>query len=185
MTVFTTGKTSLVIVHHQGVFPEHFVPTRFESYIADIEVDGRRLELDIWDTAGSEDYDHLRPLSYPYSHVVLICFSIGSPDSLDNVEEKWVPEVLHFCSEPKVPYLIIGCKKDLRGDSRTLETLQRYKLEPVTPEQGQTVADRVGATMYLECSAKTGEGVTEVFEHALRAALLKPSKKKRGGCFSL
>jgi len=49
--------------------------------------------LALWDTAGQEDYDRLRPLSYPDSHVILICFSIDSPDSLDNVQEKvskWV-----------------------------------------------------------------------------------------------
>jgi hypothetical protein len=56
--------------------------------VADVEVDGKHVELAIWDTAGVEDYDRLRPLSYPDSHVVLICFDIGHPDSLENVEEK-------------------------------------------------------------------------------------------------
>jgi hypothetical protein len=37
---------------------------------------------------GQEDYDRLRPLSYPDSHVILICFAVDSPDSLDNVQEK-------------------------------------------------------------------------------------------------
>jgi Ras family protein A len=60
----------------------------FENYVADVEVDGRHVELALWDTAGQEDYDRLRPLSYPDSHVVLICFAIDSPDSLDNVSEK-------------------------------------------------------------------------------------------------
>lgn len=56
--------------------------------MADVEVDGKRVELALWDTAGQEDYDRLRPLSYPDSHVILICFAIDSPDSLDNVQEK-------------------------------------------------------------------------------------------------
>jgi small GTP-binding protein len=60
----------------------------FENYVADVEVDGKHVELALWDTAGQEDYDRLRPLSYPDSHVVLICFAIDSPDSLDNVQEK-------------------------------------------------------------------------------------------------
>ncbi len=46
------------------------------------------MELALWDTAGQEDYDRLRPLSYPDSHVILICFSVDSPDSLENVQEK-------------------------------------------------------------------------------------------------
>jgi small GTP-binding protein len=64
------------------------VPTVFENYVADVEVDGRHVELALWDTAGQEDYDRLRPLSYPDSHVILICFAVDSPDSLDNVQEK-------------------------------------------------------------------------------------------------
>jgi hypothetical protein len=64
------------------------VPTVFENYVADVEVDGKHVELALWDTAGQEDYDRLRPLSYPDSHVILICFAIDSPDSLDNVQEK-------------------------------------------------------------------------------------------------
>jgi len=51
-------------------------------------VDGKHVELALWDTAGQEDYDRLRPLSYPDSHVILICFAVDSPDSLDNVQEK-------------------------------------------------------------------------------------------------
>lgn len=53
-----------------------------------MEVDGKHVELALWDTAGQEDYDRLRPLSYPDSHVILICFAVDSPDSLDNVQEK-------------------------------------------------------------------------------------------------
>ena len=49
---------------------------------------GKHVELALWDTAGQEDYDRLRPLSYPDSHVILICFAVDSPDSLDNVQEK-------------------------------------------------------------------------------------------------
>ena len=59
-----------------------------------MEVDGKHVELALWDTAGQEDYDRLRPLSYPDSHVILICFAIDSPDSLDNVQEKVDPPLL-------------------------------------------------------------------------------------------
>jgi Ras family protein A len=65
-----------------------YVPTVFENYVADVEVDNKHVELALWDTAGQEDYDRLRPLSYPDSHVILICFAVDSPDSLDNVQEK-------------------------------------------------------------------------------------------------
>ncbi|KAJ3230460.1 GTP-binding protein Rho1 [Chytriomyces hyalinus] len=163
------GKTCLLIVYSKKQFPEVYVPTVFENYIADINIDGRRVELALWDTAGQEDYDRLRPLSYPDSHVILICFAVDSPDSLDNVQEKWISEVLHFCAG--LPIILVACKKDLRNDPRVIEDLRKTGQSPVQPQQGQAVAEKIGAYRYLECSARTGEGVAEVFEHATRAAL--------------
>ncbi|KAK9712880.1 GTP-binding protein Rho1 [Basidiobolus ranarum] len=172
------GKTSLLIVFSKGTFPEVYVPTVFENYVADVEVDGKQVELALWDTAGQEDYDRLRPLSYPDSHVILICFSVDSPDSLDNVQEKWISEVLHFCAG--LPIILVGCKKDLRNDPRTIETLRKNDQAPVSSQDGMNVAQKIGAYKYLECSAKSGEAVREVFEHATRAALLTKTKKKKG-----
>jgi Ras family protein A len=149
------GKTCLLIVFSKGTFPEVYVPTVFENYVADVEVDGKHVELALWDTAGQEDYDRLRPLSYPDSHVILICFAVDSPDSLDNVGEKWCSEVHHFC--PDVPKILVGCKKDLRFDQKTIEELRKTSQQPVTPEQATTVANNIKATKYLECSAKTNE----------------------------
>ncbi|KAJ3241936.1 GTP-binding protein Rho1 [Chytriomyces hyalinus] len=163
------GKTCLLIVYSKKQFPEVYVPTVFENYIADINIDGRRVELALWDTAGQEDYDRLRPLSYPDSHVILICFAVDSPDSLDNVQEKWISEVLHFCAG--LPIILVACKKDLRNDPRVIEDLRKTGQSPVQPQQGQAVAEKIGAYRYLECSARTGEGVAEVFDHATRAAL--------------
>lgn len=82
-----------------------YVPTVFENYVADVEVDGKHVELALWDTAGQEDYDRLRPLSYPDSHVILICFAIDSPDSLDNVQEK-VSYPANACGRPVA---VTGC----------------------------------------------------------------------------
>jgi len=169
------GKTCLLIVFSKGTFPEVYVPTVFENYVADVEVDGKRVELALWDTAGQEDYDRLRPLSYPDSHVILICFAIDSPDSLDNVQEKWISEVLHFCQG--LPIVLVGCKKDLRNDPKTIDELRRTSQRPVTTDEGMAVAQKIGAQRYLECSAKSGQGVREVFEHATRYALLA----KKGG----
>ncbi|VDM41371.1 unnamed protein product [Toxocara canis] len=146
------GKTSLLIVFCKDQFPDVYVPTVFENCVADIEVDGKQVELALWDTAGQEDYDRLRPLSYPDADVILICFSIDSPDSLENIPEKWVPEVRHFC--PNVPIILVGNKKDLRGDPQTVRELIKMKQEPVRPEQGRVIAEQIGAFAYLECSAK-------------------------------
>ncbi|CAG8551101.1 1847_t:CDS:2, partial [Racocetra persica] len=181
------GKTCLLIVFSKGTFPEVYVPTVFENYVADVEVDGRHVELALWDTAGQEDYDRLRPLSYPDSHVILICFAVDSPDSLDNVQEKVSVQILAISFGVMVLHTsklwqnirIIGCKKDLRFDPKTIEELRKTSQRPVTPEEGMMVSQKIGAYKYLECSAKTGEGVREVFEHATRAALLARGKRRR------
>ncbi|KAJ6782586.1 hypothetical protein PWT90_05702 [Aphanocladium album] len=154
-----------------------YVPTVFENYVADVEVDGKHVELALWDTAGQEDYDRLRPLSYPDSHVILICFAIDSPDSLDNVQEKWISEVLHFCQG--LPIILVGCKKDLRYDQKVTNELAKTSQKPVSPEEGEEIRKKIGAYKYLECSAKTNEGVHEVFEHATRAALLSRSSRTK------
>lgn len=171
------GKTSLLIVFSKGTFPEVYIPTVFENYVADIHVDHKHVELALWDTAGQEDYDRLRPLSYPDSHVILICFSVNSPDSLDNVKEKWISEVSHFC--PRVPIILVGCKKDLRSDPGTVEELRKVCQKPVSTQEGDEVRRAIRARKYLECSARTKEGVREVFDNATRAAISRKSHSPR------
>jgi len=176
------GKTCLLIVFSKDEFPEVYVPTVFENYVADIEIDHKNVELALWDTAGQEDYDRLRPLSYPDTDVILMCFSIDSPDSLENIPEKWVPEVRHFC--PSVPIVLVGNKMDLRQDEYTIRELQRSKQQPVSHSEGEQMASRIGAKAYIECSALTKEGIRDVFENATRAALQRKSGKgkKKGKC---
>lgn len=176
------GKTCLLIVFSKDEFPEVYVPTVFENYVADIEIDHKNVELALWDTAGQEDYDRLRPLSYPDTDVILMCFSIDSPDSLENIPEKWVPEVRHFC--PSVPIVLVGNKMDLRQDEYTIRELQRSKQSPVSHSEGEQMASRIGAKAYIECSALTKEGIREVFEQATRAALQRKTgkNKKKSKC---
>ena len=136
------------------------------------------MELVLWDTAGQEDYDRLRPLSYPDTNVILLCFAIDHPDSFLNVSLKWITELKHFC--PGVPIILVGNKKDLRHDEEVHIQLEKYKQKPVTFEEGQILALELGAQCYLESSAKTREGVREVFEAAARASLKKMKRRRNG-----
>ena len=103
------GKTCLLIVYSQNRFPEEYVPTVFENYIPIVEFHGKLVEFALWDTAGQEEYDRLRPLSYPETDVILMCFAVDYPASLVNVQDKvrraprchgrtpeLQPELLHF-----------------------------------------------------------------------------------------
>ena len=76
----TCGKTCLLIVFCKDQLQDMYAPTVFENCVADTEV-----ELALWDTAGQQDYGCLRLLSYPDTDVILMCFSIDSPDSLENI----------------------------------------------------------------------------------------------------
>ncbi|KAG5355156.1 GTP-binding protein [Yarrowia sp. B02] len=163
------GKTSLLCVFTMGSFPSKYTPTVFDNYVADCRVDGKSVALALWDTAGQEEYERLRPLAYADAHVILIGFALNVFDSLENVAVKWIREVRERC--PGVPILLIGLKKDLRASENC-----------ITLTQGEEMAERIGAKRYLECSALTGQGVDDVFEVATRASLLAVNKSKGKGC---
>ncbi|XP_023559256.1 transforming protein RhoA-like isoform X1 [Octodon degus] len=177
------GKTCLLIAFSKDQFPEVYVPTVFENYVADIEVDGKQVELALWDMAGQEDYDRLRPLSYPDTNVILMCFFIDSPDSLKNIPEKWTPEVKCFC--PNVHIILVGNMKDLQKDEHTRWELAKVKQEPVKPEEDRDRTNRIGTFGYMDYSVKTKDGVREVLEVAMRAALQARCGKKKSGCLVL
>ncbi|RAK99564.1 Rho4-like protein [Aspergillus ibericus CBS 121593] len=160
------GKTCLLISYSQGYFPEKYVPTVFENYITQTthRASGKTVELALWDTAGQEEYDRLRPLSYPETDLLFVCFAIDCPASLENVMDKWYPEVLHFC--PTTPLILVGLKSDLRSKRTCIELLKTQGLTPVTPEQGEAVARRMNAS-YVECSSKEMRGVDGVFALAV------------------
>lgn len=180
----------------------------FDNYQANVMVDGTAISLGLWDTAGQEDYDRLRPLSYPHTDVFLLCFSIMNPVSLENIRTKvrpargravrrancvplprpapspraqWYPEIKHHAAD--VPFILVGTKLDLRDDEDALRKLEKKKMAPVTTEQGMQMAQELGAAKYLECSAKTQKGLKNVFDTAIRVGLQTrhQSHKKRSG----
>ncbi|KAF2501206.1 ras-domain-containing protein [Lophium mytilinum] len=151
----------------------------WDIHVSTVEVDGRAVEVSMWDTMGQEDYDRLRPLGYPGTHVVLIMFSLVNPDSLDNIQEKWISEILHFL--PGVPYILVGNYKDVVNDPKEIEDLRKIGQHPVTREEAEDVCKKIEAKRYMEISAKTGEGLKELFEYATRLSLVgKPRKRRRG-----
>jgi len=174
------GKTSLLSVFTLGYFPTRYRPTVFENYVTDCRVDGKSVQLALWDTAGQEDYERLRPMAYAKAHVILIGFTIDTPDSLSNVKYKWAEEAREKC--PGVPVILVGMKKDLRNDPIAVDEIRKKGLQFVTRKEGEDMKDAVGARKYLECSSLTGEGVDDVFEAATRAAMITGGKEKSPGC---
>lgn len=152
-------------------------------------VEGKPVNLGLWDTAGQEDYDRLRPLSYPQTDVFLICFSLVSPASYDNVQTKvsltgvltecrtglgsmltiavqWHPEIEHHA--PGVPVILVGTKLDLRNDENVIEELKRKNLAPISQTRGEDLRKEIHARKYVECSALKQQGLQQVFTEAIR-----------------
>lgn len=172
------GKTCLLISFTTNAFPKEYVPTVFDNYSAQLTVDTKPISLNLWDTAGQEEYDRLRTLSYPQTNVFVICFSITSPSSYENVKLKWHPEVFQHC--PNVPILLVGTKKDLRDDPEVLKKLKENNQSPISQQQGAALARQIQASKYIECSALNQDGVSDVFTEAVRIYLnpTPPARKK-------
>ena len=185
------GKTSLLNVFTRGYFPKVYEPTIFENYIHDIFVDNQHISLSLWDTAGQEEFDRLRSLSYSDTHTIMLCFSVDSRDSLENVKNKWVGEIADHCEGVKL--VLVALKCDLRnleefGNESTAITpgnihnknaaagQQAKDNGLISYEEGLEMAKQIGALRYLECSAKMNRGVNEAFTEAARCALTATPK---------
>ena len=153
----TVGKTCLLITYSTNRFPSEYVPTVFDNYAVDVSIEDKQYTLALFDTAGQETFDQLRPVAYPQTDVFLVCFSVVYPSSLQNVQKLWIHEIQRYC--PKTPFILVGTKVDLRNDIAEIEKLAKKKQRPVTREEGEKVAKQIKAIKYVECSAKTQDGV--------------------------
>ncbi|KAK8471325.1 hypothetical protein PHAVU_003G197900 [Phaseolus vulgaris] len=188
------GKTSMLICYTSNKFPtgilfertklfHDYIPTVFDNFSANVVVEGTTVNLGLWDTAGQEDYNRLRPLSYRGADVFVLAFSLVSHASYENVLKKWVPELQHFA--PGIPVVLVGTKLDLREDKYYLA--EHPGMVAVTSEQGEELRKLVGATYYIECSSKTQQNVKSVFDAAIKVVIKPPQKqekkkKPRRGC---
>lgn len=168
------GKTSLLVTFSTGEYPVEYIPTVFDNYTASLKYEDRKVELNLWDTAGQADYDKVRPVSYPETHLFLLCFSVDQPNSLRSVADKWAAEINHHCKS--VPRILVGLKADYRTDTE-------YAGPLVSEKAALEVRDAVQAQDYVECSAKTMAGLEEVFQAGTRICLTASSSSS--GCCTL
>ncbi|XP_072082474.1 rac-like GTP-binding protein RAC1 isoform X2 [Arachis hypogaea] len=159
------GKTCMLISYTSNTFPTDYVPTVFDNFSANVVVDGSTVNLGLWDTAGQEDYNRLRPLSYRGADVFLLAFSLISRASYENVAKKvrLVYTYYYYFGVLKRDHLLTLYISDLIFSLLKGEELRKL----------------IGAPVYIECSSKTQQNVKAVFDAAIKVVLQPPKQKKK------
>lgn len=171
-----------------AAFQEECILTVFKGYDVDVinpSGGSEKVTLSLWDVdyTVNEGYERIRPLTYTETNVVLLCrllwiYIEGVHRGDENIEAIWKSELKQYC--PKVPIILVGTKYDFRDLSLTV----RDKLTAF--DEGVDLARKIGAVEYMECSAKTGKGVKELFERAVKVGYKhwrgQQQKKNAGSC---
>jgi small GTP-binding protein len=166
------GKTCLLVVYAKGTFPTEYVPTVFENYKCKVTVGTEERNVQLWDTAGQEELENVRVLSYPNTDVFLLCFSVVDRSSFENIKDKWFAEVNTQHGEGNPLYLLVGTKCDLREETHEGNAA-------VSLEDAKKLAQEIHAFDYVECSAMKNQNVKQVFDTAIQKAVTPPAG---GGC---
>lgn len=167
----------------QHKFPSECEPTVSDNYAATAMTGGQSYTRGLCDTAGQEDSDRLRPLSYPHTDVFLACVSVLSPSSFEKVKGKWVSEITQHCPKTFLS-CFLGPKLVQRWPS-TIEKLAKSKRKPIPLETAEKLAGALEAAKYVACSALTQQGLENALDEAILAALEPPPPKKGRRCVLL
>ncbi|ELR24614.1 Ras subfamily protein [Acanthamoeba castellanii str. Neff] len=184
------GKTALLYAWSWNTFiggkeAADYLPTCISFNQRDVAIDqGKKVVVVPWDTAGSADYDQLRPLGYGGADIFLLCYSVVDPQSLQNLRSRWLPEVRRHC--PNEPFILVGCKKDLVSDgvineesnasgaAVAEEAAGEEEQHNVDNVDAQVMAFEMGAVAFIECSAKTFDNVDATMALAANFAVYEP-----------
>ncbi|XP_052698421.1 cdc42 homolog [Crassostrea angulata] len=156
------GKSCLVQKIAGGKFHQEYVATLKDNYSTKLSLNGDSFEMNITDIAG--EHEDLFSLEVP--DIYIVCFSLVDKDSLDSVEEFWIPDIQSL--DQSVPIVLVGTQLDMR---------KPFDSRHITSEQGQNAAKRLGADYYVECSAKENSGIRETFQKAVMAKIRNEKKK--------
>ncbi|KAG7219937.1 hypothetical protein INR49_001867 [Caranx melampygus] len=145
------GKTSLVVSYTTNGYPTEYVPTAFDNF------------------TGNDELERIRPLCYKNADVFLLCYSVVRPCSFRNLIDRWVPEIRQH--SPGAPLILVGTQMDLKEDVQVLIQLAKNHERPVDTEEGQRLAQEIGAASFAECSALTQKNLKDAFDSAILASI--------------
>ncbi|XP_015200856.1 rho-related GTP-binding protein RhoH [Lepisosteus oculatus] len=170
------GKTALLVRFTSETFPDCYTPTVYENTGVEVFMDGIQISLGLWDTAGSDTFKNIRPMSYQQADVILLCYSVSNHTSFVNVRHKWISEVRE--NLPRTPVLVVATQTDQRE-------MGPHRAHCITSAEGKRLAHDIRAKGYLECSALSNRGVQQVFECAVRTAVNQTKKQNRRRFFDV
>ena len=169
------GKTTLLITYTTGKFPHEYYPVIFDNCPIDGEIDDTEYRMGLFDTAGGEDYERLRPLCYPQTDVFTLLFDVSdSEEKFDEIHSYWWAELNHHC--PDAPIVLVASKIDLRS---------KEGKKTISKEEGQAMAEKIGAAKYMEVSSLENTGVSELYQEVITlgfAHSVDVEEKKRKKC---
>ncbi|KAM7375730.1 hypothetical protein PAMP_005509 [Pampus punctatissimus] len=172
------GKTSMIISYIFNGYNSEYRKTAFDVFTGVVHVNGIQTRVKLIDTAGQEEFGHLRSLCYAHVDVFILCFSVTNPVSFDNITSKWIPQIR--AGNPTSPIVLVGTQSDLRHNVDVLIHLDQRRAKPVILSQARRLARRIRAHDYVECSALTQHNLKDVFDRAIFAAIkhkhTKPQK---------
>jgi len=176
------GKTCLVVRYTRNEYSEEYIPTVFDNYSTTLMCDGKIINLSLCDNSGQENDDLLRHLSWASTNIFLICYSIDSQASFDNIKKTWVPELKHYCKD--IPYILVATKCDLRNNNNNNNNNKKNIQQLISTQDGFDLSKEIGAFDFVECSAKTMNNLNVVFDKAMRLALnpITTKKKDKSSC---
>ncbi|KAL4503311.1 hypothetical protein ABPG72_000917 [Tetrahymena utriculariae] len=168
------GKTCILHRYMNDAYSEEHIPTIFENSFMMVKIDKKTVQLGIWDTAGQEEYNRLRPLSYSNTDVFLIVFSVVDPESFDNALKKWYPELQQV--QPKSLKIFVGNKIDLLESEENKK--KSSKNAPINSQQVKQIVNELGCE-YFECSAKLDQGIKEIFQKSIQDVIQFKQKNQK------
>ena len=170
------GKTSLLQTFALNQFPDHYEPTVFDNYATNVQYNTTTYNMCLWDSAGQEDYQAMRQLSYANTDVFLLCFSCISPTSFKHVD-RWVKEIRDFDADATI---VIACTKvDSLQSQETMQMLREHNVKPISTTDLHAMKTKYPTIPFIECSAKTGWNVKQVFQMTIDAVLEHQARKRR------
>lgn len=149
LTIIGVGKSCLLLRFCEDQFTPSFITTiGIDFKIRTIDLDNKRVKLQVWDTAGQERFKTITTAYYRGAMGILLVYDVCDQKSFDDIHS-WYSNVQQHASE-NVVLILVGNKSDM-NDKRVIST-----------EQGQALADELGIP-FIEASAKTNDNVEETF----------------------